>query len=85
MRGHDGYVWSVAACADGTLATAPRDRTIRIWEPTGDGYAQRRTLRGHDSSVTTLLAHPNGELWSGSRDGAVRHTTEPCACGGFDR
>ncbi|MFI6365477.1 2OG-Fe(II) oxygenase [Nocardia sp. NPDC050630] len=72
LRGHDGYVWSVAARANGTLVSASRDRTIRIWEPTGAGYAQRRTLRGHDSSVTALLAHPNGELWSGSRDGAVR-------------
>ncbi|MFE9324877.1 2OG-Fe(II) oxygenase [Nocardia sp. NPDC052278] len=86
LRGHDGYVWSVAACADGTLATASRDRTIRIWEPTRDGYAQWRTLRGHDSSVTALLAHPNGELWSGSRDGAVRvwRSWEPHTVGHHD-
>ncbi|MFX0577392.1 2OG-Fe(II) oxygenase [Nocardia nepalensis] len=71
LRGHDGYVWSVVSRPDGTLATASRDRTIRIWEPTADGYSPRSTLRGHDSSVVTLLAHPNGDLWSGSRDGAV--------------
>ncbi|UFT00297.1 2OG-Fe(II) oxygenase [Nocardia huaxiensis] len=72
LRGHDGYVWSVVALPGGALASASRDRTVRIWDRTPNGYAPHHVLRGHDSSVTALLALDDGIVVSGCRAGAIR-------------
>jgi WD40 repeat protein len=63
VAGHTGYVYALQPLADGRLASASRDRTIRI----GD-----RILAGHAASVTALAQPAPGLLLSGSRDHAVR-------------
>ena len=46
LKGHTGWVWSVAFSPDGNLlASASDDKTIRLWK-VGDG-SQVRELKGH--------------------------------------
>jgi hypothetical protein len=71
LRGHSGYVFAVLARKGGTLATASRDRTVRVWARTAGGFAERARLVGHEASVLAL-AEPGGALVSGSRDRTVR-------------
>ncbi|CAM2008957.1 2OG-Fe(II) oxygenase [Acanthopleuribacter pedis] len=68
-RGHRGYIWALQALVDGALASGSRDRTIRIWAPSGK---TRQTLRGHQLSVLALAAPRPGVLVSGSRDRTVK-------------
>jgi len=72
LRGHEGYIWKVLPLADGRLATASRDRTIRIWLRGAEGFACQRVLDGHGASVTALVEPVQGQLWSGSRDRGLR-------------
>jgi WD40 repeat protein len=72
LRGHTGYVFSLLARRDGTIASGSRDRSIRIWR---DG-AEIACLRGHDASVSALIEDSDGTLWSASRDGTVRRWSE---------
>jgi predicted 2-oxoglutarate/Fe(II)-dependent dioxygenase YbiX len=72
LRGHDGYVWKVLPLAGGGLATASRDRTIRIWSRGPDGFHCARVFAGHRASVHALVEARPGLLWSGSRDREVR-------------
>lgn len=65
--GHLGYVWSLAALADGGLASGGRDRSIRLWR---GGRPAGVVRDAHAGSVTCLAAHPGG-LISGSRDRTV--------------
>jgi predicted 2-oxoglutarate/Fe(II)-dependent dioxygenase YbiX len=67
--GHQGYVWTLAALADGGLASGGRDTIIRLWEP--DGHA-RGQLAGHRQSVLGLAPLPGDRFASISRDGDLR-------------
>lgn len=71
LRGHLGYVWKVLALADGSLASAARDRTIRLWYGANEAWSCACALRGHASSVTSLVEPRPGFLWSGARDGSL--------------
>lgn len=71
LGGHLGYVWKVLALANGSLASAARDRTIRLWSGADEAWSCSRTLRGHTSSVTSLVEPRPGLLWSGARDGTI--------------
>jgi predicted 2-oxoglutarate/Fe(II)-dependent dioxygenase YbiX len=68
LRGHLGYVFSLCARRDGTLASGSRDRTIRLWRV----EQEVARLEGHTASVTMLAEDAGGVLWSASRDGTVR-------------
>lgn len=76
LRGHQGYVFALAALPGGELASGSRDRTIRITQPaTGEVRACIRGHRGSISSLCLLAAPPDGaarNLLSGGRDHALR-------------
>src|SRR5262249_35169589 len=66
-QGHEGLTFHVRFAPDGkTLATASKDRTIRLWEvPSGRPLA---TLRGHERPIRGLAFLPDGTLMSASPD-----------------
>lgn len=68
-RAHDGYVWTLAALADGRVASGGRDATIRLWHADGSLSDE---LRGHQQSVLGLASFGNGRLASVSRDHSLR-------------
>src|SRR5262245_43682935 len=72
LKGHDGYVMSIAFMPDGkTLASAGRDNSVRLWD-VGTGE-QRAILKGHSETVCCLAFTPEGKtLASGSQDKTVR-------------
>ncbi len=68
LVGHTNLITAVAYAADGSLVTASRDGTGRIWNPDG---TERALLRGHSGSIEHLaVAH--GVAATGGFDGAVR-------------
>jgi WD40 repeat protein len=72
LTGHQGYVWHVLARRDGSLATASRDGTLRLWRPEAEAWRRDAVLTGHTASVVALAEDARGRLWSGSRDRTVR-------------
>jgi len=72
LRGHSGFVMSVAFSPDGkTLASGSYDNTVILWD-----VAKRQQvgapLAGHSSSVTSVAFSPDGKtLVSGSYDKKV--------------
>ena len=58
LEGHTDSVWAIAFSKDGkTLASASRDHTVRLWDPTTGQCLQ--TLKGHTGSVTSLSFSKN--------------------------
>lgn len=72
LAGHAGYVLAVAALAGGAIATASRDRRIKLWRQDEGGWACTRTLEGHTASIVALAEAAPGVLWSGARDHTIR-------------
>ena len=67
--GHGAAVADIAVAPDGRVATAGRDRTVRIWDPDGRPLA---TLTGHSDTVETVAFGPNGTtLAAATRDNTV--------------
>jgi WD40 repeat protein len=67
--GHEGYVWTLLKLADGRVASAGRDASIRLWSATGERCGE---LRGHRQSILGLCEIAPGVLASVSRDRSVR-------------
>ena len=72
MTGHTDYVTGCAWSPDGSLlATASRDRTVRVWDVRAG--AQRIELAGHADAVTGCAWSQDGSLLAtASRDRTVR-------------
>ncbi|KAH8662682.1 WD40-repeat-containing domain protein, partial [Ilyonectria robusta] len=72
LKGHTGWVLSVAFSPDSTLvASASRDETIRLWR-VNDGTCMQE-LKGHTDWVWSVAFSPDSTLVaSASRDQTIR-------------
>ena len=70
LKGHHDRVASITYSADGRLASAGADRTIRVW----DRSARRSVvLRGADGEMTTVVFTRDGDhILGASADGTLR-------------
>lgn len=71
LEGHSDVLWGLSFSPDGQLiASASRDRTVKLWRPNGTLVT---TLVGHHDSVTSVAFTPDSQLIaSGSWDGTVK-------------
>lgn len=68
LKAHRQPIEAVAFAPDGRLATASRDRTVKLW----DGQELQLTLEGHQDIVTAIAIDASSQrLYSGSRDGSI--------------
>src|SRR5262249_54885642 len=59
LRGHDGFVFSVALRPDGRrLASAGTDRTVKVWD--ADTGQQLLSFPAHGAEVRRILFSPDG-------------------------
>jgi WD40 repeat protein len=72
LRGHTGWVWSVALSNDGKLlANGGGEPTVRVWDVAA--AKERTTLGGHTGYVYGVAFSRDGALLaSGCSDGTVR-------------
>ncbi|MBE9114276.1 hypothetical protein IQ249_00045 [Lusitaniella coriacea LEGE 07157] len=70
FEGHEDVVWQVRFAPNGEfLATASRDRAVKLWHPDG---RLKATLTGHKESVTSVDVSRDGLIASSSWDGTIR-------------
>ncbi|UYM16898.1 WD40 repeat domain-containing protein [Endozoicomonas euniceicola] len=73
LKGHTEEVLSVTPLADGRLASASADGTVKVWDLSKpDGKQCVATLKGHTSWVNSVTSLADGRLASGSRDKTVK-------------
>ena len=74
VAGHTHDVLSLAFKPNSyLLASASRDKTVRIWDVGNRNRRHVRTLRGHTDELSSVAWSPDGRtLASASRDGTVR-------------
>jgi len=81
LQGHSADVKQVAASltSDGSLVSASRDKTARLWQPMDDNtYTLRKTFRGSLKYVSCVTSaepseeYPSGLVLTGSQDGMIR-------------
>jgi WD40 repeat protein len=73
LRGHQDHVAGVAFAANGDLASASWDRTVKVWLDGKD--ATVLTYRGHEDSVWSVAFPPdakNRQFASAGSDGTIR-------------
>jgi len=63
---HRGYIWKIASLPNQLIATASRDRSIKIWNYS---LELQQRLDCHENSVLDLSQNLNGDIFAVSRDG----------------
>ncbi|KYM96719.1 PREDICTED: phospholipase A-2-activating protein [Cyphomyrmex costatus] len=79
LLGHSADVRAVATFLDGTIVSVSRDKTARVWKPTGkdNEYEQSATLTGHSNFVNSVCVinpsekDPKGYIITGSNDNTI--------------
>lgn len=70
LEGHTDWVSSVSFSPDGTIASASKDNSVKLWNPDG---SYRKNLRGHTSGIYSISWSPDGQmLASASEDRTVK-------------
>ncbi|UYM16869.1 WD40 repeat domain-containing protein [Endozoicomonas euniceicola] len=73
LEGHTEEVRSVTPLADGRLASASADRTVKVWDLSKpDGKQCVATLKGHTLDVISVTPLADGRLASASADKTVK-------------
>ncbi len=74
LRGHEGYVLSVAFSPSGDhIVTGSRDDTARIWKADGSDRDAPVVLQAHKADVYSVAFSPSGDhIVTGSRDATAR-------------
>jgi WD40 repeat protein len=70
LMGHTAWVLALTRLADQRLVSASRDKTIRLWNPSG--YAPAGTLEAHGDWVRAVTPVGPEALASGSDDCTIR-------------
>jgi WD40 repeat protein len=71
IQAHKSQILTVTMLDSDTIATAGRDRLIRIWDLSTQ--EQITTVSGNKASVVSLASTPNGgRIFSSSLDNAIR-------------
>ncbi|XP_031830559.2 phospholipase A2 activator protein [Nomia melanderi] len=79
LFGHTSDVRAVATFTDGTIVSTSRDKTARVWKPSGNGrdYVYTLTLKGHTNFVSSVCVlnpsekNPTGFIITGSNDKTI--------------
>ncbi|XP_066598418.1 phospholipase A-2-activating protein [Prorops nasuta] len=79
LYGHSSDVRAVTNFEDGTIVSTSRDKTARVWKPTGDGknYSVGAVLQGHTKFVSSVCVlntcegYPQGVIITGSNDCSI--------------
>jgi WD40 repeat protein len=72
LVGHNSYVSDVVRLADGRLASASGDNTLRLWDVTGAQARPAGLLQGHAGEVDGVALVDDGLLISWSHDSTLR-------------
>lgn len=71
LIGHTSDVRGVSCCTSGQIATASRDRHVRLWD-LSESSEPLQTLSGHDHWVNDVHYLDNSRLSTACADGSVR-------------
>lgn len=72
LEGHKGAVFALCALRAGGVASGGQDKAVRIWEPSGRGFAGCALEPSHAGVVRTVATLSADCLASGSDDRTVR-------------
>ncbi|KAI4481891.1 hypothetical protein M0802_013872 [Mischocyttarus mexicanus] len=79
LFGHASDVRAIATFADGSIVSTSRDKTARVWKPSGNGkdYIETAVLKGHTNFVSSVCVinpsdeNPKGLIITGSNDNTI--------------